>query len=643
MNSDYSLIYDFIEYMKSENLIQILLDHYKVSNITLNLDRYFEDYFENLDEKYSTEVKRSESNLFELNFNSLGKYYEKKLDQNERKKLGEFYTPKIIVDYILNAVGYLEGKDIQTKKLVDVSCGSGSFIIVTIRRLVQSILKKINKLDFSEVSPEEAKYIISNVNRNIFGIDINPVSCILCQANVMFELFELIKIIRDHEKLSLPPLFNIINSNSLNLSDTNVYDYVVGNPPYLFIRDIPHEQKKLILNRNFKTSKGQYDYYQIFIEIGIRLLKNEGMLGYIVPDSLLALSNRSILRKYIYNNTKIQEINVVGSQFEDPVVSNIVLILEKEHDLQERENNFIKVKISGQNYRKIRQSDLKGWDYNYLIHLNEGDSFIINHLNIQFPKLKDLMKKKGFKILISRGVELTKKGKVIFCESCQTFYPIPQREFLCPDCKKPLKKQNVEKIIFESPPKENTQKYVKFIDSINRYKIKSSKYIEVEKPGINYKDLNLYIDHIIIRQLTQNNLICATYDKEFSLTSQSFYNLRVYKSPIDEFNNLYFLGIINSKLLSFYFIKLFGSYKQLFPRILIEKIKDFPICIPQTVKEKNLAAQIILKVKTLLDLHKEEDNKFTDIQKEIDNLVFKLYKIPDIHRKFIIDYINNNN
>ena len=105
------------------------------------------------------------------------------------------------------------------------------------------------------------------------------------------------------------------------------YDFIVGNPPYLFIRDIPKVQRQIIKNMNFLTGQGQYDYFQIFIELGIKLLKNRGILGYIVPDSLLALSNRSKIRKYIFDTTIIKEIYHSGPKFEDPVVSNIILIL----------------------------------------------------------------------------------------------------------------------------------------------------------------------------------------------------------------------------------------------------------------------------------------------------------------------------
>ncbi|MFX0083036.1 MAG: Eco57I restriction-modification methylase domain-containing protein [Candidatus Hodarchaeota archaeon] len=626
--------------MKRNDVIQKILEYYKVAQLNQGIKEYFNNFIEKFEGKEDKFTPREIVNSLNSNYNPLGKFYEKALPQKERKSLGEFYTPKPIVSYILNAVGYDESSNIQTKKLIDISCGSGSFIILAVRILIRSCFKSFNRRDYSEILPEEAEYIIMKVKENIYGIDINPIACILCQINTHFELFELMKIIKDKDKDYQLPIFNILNSNSLGLNEMEKYEYVVGNPPYLFIRDIPNEQKQIIEKANLETNDGQYDYYQIFIEIGIRLLRNKGTLGYIVPDSLLVLSNRSILRKYIHKTTKIREINSLGPQFEDPIVSNIILVLEKESDIKERECNSIKIKFSNKATKEISQKTLEEWDYRLLIHLDDKDINIINHLNKNFPKLKDLMIKEDFQFILSRGIELTKKGEVIFCKKCQKYFPIPKKVLICPECENLLEEGQMEKIIFDSIQNEDNVKFKLFINSISRYQVKDYRFIRTDKGGINYKDFEIYKNRIIIRQLSQNNLICATYDKNLSLTSQSFYNLKVCHSPIREFNNLYLLGIINSKLLSYYFIKLFGSYKKLFPRILIEKIKEFPIKFPENTEEIKLASKIIKKVEILLDLNDHEDQKSDIIQKEIDNLIFELYGISDSYQAHILEFMN---
>jgi len=123
------------------------------------------------------------------------------------------------------------------------------------------------------------------------------------------------------------------------------------------------------------------------------------------------------------------------------------------------------------------------------------------------------------------------------------------------------------------------------------------------------------------------------------LTSQSLYNLYCCQSPVREFNNIYLLGLINSLLLSYYFIQSFGSYKKLFPRILIEKIKDLPIKIPENEREKEVASEIIEKVKILLYTDENETIKVNQIQREIDELIFSLYDINYNDKQYIIDFM----
>ena len=94
-------------------------------------------------------------------------------------------------------------------------------------------------------------------------------------------------------------------------------------------------------------------------------------------------------------------------------------------------------------------------------------------------------------------------------------------------------------------------------------------------------------------------MICATYN-DSATTSQSYYNLKVKKSPISEFNEMYLLGLLNSQPLSYYFIKSFGSYKKLFPRILIEKLRSLPIKVPESKEERSLANKIINFVKKIM-------------------------------------------
>lgn len=582
-------------------------------------------------------------------------FYQRFVSKSVRKDKGEFYTPTSIVDYILDALNFISKWEIENFHVIDPSCGSGSFLVRVIQRLVERFLKQYDVVRICELNITQAKKIIVYIREKLYGIDINPVACLLCQLNIYFALFDLISFIREEEPSYNPKPFKIFHMNALQLLDNpprgfpkKGFDIVLGNPPYVFIRSISKSQKKLIDSLNLKTNQGQYDYYQIFLELGINLLKKGGKLGFIVPDSLLALSNRRIARKFIMDKTIIEEINYKGEQFDNLSVSNIILILKKEQLQSNRLNNLMNIKTST-NHMKLKQKRFKDWDYKFLINLTEKDIPILKHLSENFPNLKDLMRRTDFEVKLQRGVEISKEGQVFFCESCEKYFPLPKskKKPKCRICGTKFKEKGIQTIIKDVIPKNDPQKYFPFIYSINRYQITEYKFIRINVDGINYKSLDLYKDRILIRQISENRKICATYDNNLSLTTQSIYNLKLAKT-FDEgsyFNQYYLLGLLNSELLSYYFLKRFGSYKRLFPRILIEKIKHLPILIPQNQLEIKKANTMSNLVKEILEIAINKDKLLASYQeklKEIDELIFELYGINEEQKKLYIEKALNS-
>lgn len=626
---------DFTNFLIEKNIISHLKKTYSIvaqSPIDEDILSKIIDELRNL--------KRQENSNF-IKSNIIGKLYEQKLSANQKKKYGQFYTPLDVVEYILDAIGYTCNNELHNKKIIDLSCGCGSFLIKVTKRIVDFNVKKFRIANSSNLTYDQARTILDNIQMNVYGLDTNPLACILCCINIYFSVYDLIKIIiQDNPDYELPN-FKIYNINALEFTNFGKFDFVVGNPPYIFLRDINPFNRQLIEKGNFETSKGQYDYYQIFIELGIKALKNSGYLGYIIPDSLLVLSNRNKIRKLIYFKTKIREICHLGRGFDDLGVSNVIIILEKESNEKKRLENFIKLKneLKGNPLsRNIKQIILKKWDYNFLLNLNETDINILDYLNYNFLNLKDINKNLNFKIIISRGVELGKQGKILYCKNCEKYIPLPTKSNKCKYCNLPIDISSLEKIIVDKVPYGFENEYEPYLLSMSRYHTKAYKHINVKKKGINYKNLDIYKDRIVIRQLSQNNLICATYD-EYSLTSQSFYNLKIIKSSVTEFNHYYLLALINSQLLSYYFIKMFGSYKALFPRILIEKIKKLPILIPKTPKELRIAKTLQENVKRILFFENKENREISSLQSKINSLVFEIYQISSPNRLYISEFL----
>ncbi|MFX1496691.1 MAG: Eco57I restriction-modification methylase domain-containing protein [Promethearchaeota archaeon] len=626
---------DFTNFLLEKNIIQQLRKTYNLREQSPKDKDLLNMIIDDL-----KRLKKQEGSYL-LESNIIGKLHEKRISNSQKKKFGQFYTPLDIVKYILDAIGYTCKNELNDKKIVDLSCGCGSFLIIVSKRIVKFNLKKFRLGSSSNLSYDQVRMILEIIQMNLYGLDTNPLACILCCINIYLSLYDLIKIAIQNNPNYEIPRFKIYNINALEFTSFSKFDFVVGNPPYIFLRDINPTNRQLIEKGNFETIKGQYDYYQIFIELGIRVLKNSGYLGYIIPDSLLVLSNRKEIRKFMYLKTKIRELYYVGRSFNDLVVSNVIIILEKESNEKKRLENFIILKNELERNplkKTIKQMVLKKWDYNFLLNLNETDINILDYLNSNFLNLKEINKNPNFKIKISRGVELGKQGKILYCKNCEKYIPLPTRTNKCKYCNSPLDFSSLEKIIVDKIPHGYKNEYEPYLFSMSRYQTKEYKHINIKKKGINYKDLEIYKDRIVIRQLSQKNLICATYDK-YSLTSQSFYNLKIIKSSITEFNHYYLLALINSQLLSYYFFKMFGSYKALFPRILIEKIKKLPILIPKTPKERLIAKTLQEAVKKILCFENKAWKEINNLQAKINSLVFKIYQISAPNELYISEIL----
>lgn len=111
----------------------------------------------------------------------LGDLYQKYFDRETRKALGEFYTPKEVVEYIVDAVDY-RGRGIVDKRLLDPACGSGTFLV--------DALKKY--LDEAKPLAEEKgwDFVLSKLcnEYHIVGFDIHPFATIMAQIQFMLVL-----------------------------------------------------------------------------------------------------------------------------------------------------------------------------------------------------------------------------------------------------------------------------------------------------------------------------------------------------------------------------------------------------------------------------------------------------------------------
>lgn len=247
-----------------------------------------------------------------LDFDFLGKLYENYINKQERKDLGQFYTPESIIDEILDDIGIEQSnQNLFNSRILDPACGSGSFIVRIVNRIVKIGLdKKI-----------QTKTIIKFICNNIYGFDIKEFSIYMSKVNVLIQILPLLKWnLEDNIDFNLYVTDSLTNlTDDLDNEECNKiidikhkrgifedgFDYIIGNPPYFKARNLSNAQKKYF----HEICSGQLNIYSMFLYLGVKLLKPlVGKLGYIIPESIRAGKYFGGIRNYIFSNCTITHL-----------------------------------------------------------------------------------------------------------------------------------------------------------------------------------------------------------------------------------------------------------------------------------------------------------------------------------------------
>lgn len=217
--------------------------------------------------------------------------------------VGDVYTPKPIVEFILDSVGYTVESEIERLKIADLSCGTGSFIKEIVRRLHERMIK----IGYDPQSPEGARQIISTVRNNLCAYDINSLAVWRTAQLIIDALETEIKSTESTNPISTLPVYH---ANSLDKNKeiaSNKFDLIVGNPPYIKNEDISDKDDKMYRDM-YESAIGKYDVYLLFFERAIELLKGGGRLGYVTPNRFHQANYGENLRRILTNRTYIDLI-----------------------------------------------------------------------------------------------------------------------------------------------------------------------------------------------------------------------------------------------------------------------------------------------------------------------------------------------
>lgn len=233
-------------------------------------------------------------------------WYESGLSSRERKRRGHFSTPHALVDQILDACGYTAEADLRHLRVLDPACGSGNFLARAARRLRQTL----------EGRGLEQREIWACLQRNLWGLDPDPVACFLAEMQVRAELDAL------SASSGRLPRLHIHQADSLTLAWQAHTDLLLANPPYLAAKntDLSHYP---LANR-----RGQADSYLLFLELALRIVRPGGWIGLVLPDPVLARANAAPERTRLLHECTIRHLWHLSDVFAADVGA-VVIVAQK--------------------------------------------------------------------------------------------------------------------------------------------------------------------------------------------------------------------------------------------------------------------------------------------------------------------------
>ena len=449
------------------------------------------------------------------------------------KKYGVFYTPERLAEFTADLL-YEEARKTGTviKTILDPACGECALLYAANKRF-----------------GDEIKY---------FGIDVDKEAIVNAYCN-----------------------FNIINNDSIlpkNVKKQTAEYWkrkmpkisaVIANPPWSSEKIYSHNE---LQDAGFSSAKGQYDSYVLFIELAYNLLNEGGYFAFILPDSLFDSQNEK-LRKFLSEKMRIKVIARLGEKiFKEVSRSTTVIVCQKEKPIKGSITRCFRLTTEERKKFLSSESELLNI-YNEGVHnvlqrrftKNVAYNFDIDTRTDEEELLAKIREKNitwNDTFIFGRGVEISKKGKIVLCPECGCAQGYKKEQFsngekICSNCGKKIliKEENITNVI----SKQYTPKTITIFvgENIRRYGITGEFYIEPDIPGINYKNRAMYCPPKLLVRKTGLG-IYASIDYTGGMTSQTVYILK-FKNEKCGVPLEYYLALLNSRVVYYYYLKIYGE------------------------------------------------------------------------------------
>jgi adenine-specific DNA-methyltransferase len=593
-----------------------------------------------------------------------------------RKAGGIYYTPSFIVHYIVDrTLGHLL-KELENEhglqaiekakeiRVVDPACGSGSFLIYAYQvladyyhrtnEMIESERLKLlageasadmfQRMEMFKQLPEPlTDYPHHILQEQLYGVDIDPEAAEIAAVNLTMQAFCDTR----REKLPLILNENIKVGNSLisgteeelrryfgdtwqqekpfnweenfpKIKARGGFDVVIGNPPYIRISGL-NERLDKYLRQGYTTVYGNYDIYVPFIELGIKLLRSNGLLAYITPNKFLTKKYANMLRPFMLENgvflslVDTSQTRTFGSSSVYPIVFVYMKRRLRKHNVE------IKI-VTDANFESFFSSGIKTYDY----MLDQG-TFRSNE-----KSMIDIFVNPGIRTLINRISE--------GCSSLGSYSRLLTGT--------PAIDKFYEWAAFIKEEDSLTQRErrlaLKFINvsNVGEYVIKWGRTVrafkkKVGRPYLVYNDVigknkwSVFQKRKIVIKGTALRLVAA-YD-DIGYANLSLYAVLFDENHDDPDKTFFHLGLLNSKLLNFWYCKKFATSNISGNYITFNAVylAQLPIKDCSSSDKKG----VIQSVREILSITKDPDYpsnpseqaRVKELERQIDQMAYNLY------------------
>jgi type II restriction/modification system DNA methylase subunit YeeA len=598
--------------------------------------------------------------------------------KTKRKKDGIFYTPERITHYIIEqTIGkicldkkielglidisypksprkrsrdeletlkslYAYREYLLSLKVLDTACGSGAFLNQALEFFIKEhkeidTWRKIYENEFLSLYDIETNVL----ENNLYGVDVNEDAVEIAKLSLWLRTAQKGRILTN-----LSEKVKCANSLLEMPFEENFFDVVIGNPPY--VRQEMIKEFKPQLQEKYETFAGTADLYVYFYELAIKMLKQNGLNGFICSNKFFRAKYGTNLRAYILEHTTIQQIvDFNGVKvFEDATVDSAITILKKQNS---DENSSFRVFDSKlESFKEINQADLskssftfadkkeleikkkiesvgtplKEWDIkiNYGIKTGFNEAFIIDGKKRDELISKNALNAQIIKKLL-RGRDIVRYGQNYADKWLIATFNGNQVN----------KSHRENQINIDEYPdiKEHLNKYLPQLEKRldqgdNPYLLRSCDYWEeFEKEKIVYSDIGK---------------LGFCYDDKQMYLNNTVYFLNT--------KSKYILAVLNSKAINYWYSQVSSSLgiggnrgfkifiEQIpIPKISLEEQEPFIKLVDEILEAKEKVQKYKKYFDTLNAMEKIEltdeiaklEEKISQCENEIDTMVYKLY------------------